>query len=186
MSIETVMHELKKFRDDQKVKWAYSYTVSGLVKNGNTQALTLAIGQDAYFRVENITGKVFGPVDVNGVWTGLNPLVTPQSNYPVFGDARFAQSGISFKLTDQGAGTELINDYLPAEMLLTPAYGLNFLQPFPFKYTFRPSSIVRFDVRNRDTAQAYLTATPTTKFDEYHFVSFALNGYKYLSNIIRD
>jgi hypothetical protein len=184
MSIETIMHELKKHRDDQKVKWAYSYTVSGLVRNGNTQALTLAIGQDAYFRCETITGKCFGPVDANGVWVGLTTTLTPQSNFPVFGDSRFAQSGISFKLTDQGAGTELINDYLNAELQLTPAYGLNFLQPFKFNYTFRPSSIVRFDVRNRDTAQAFVTATPTTKVDEYHYVSFALNGYKYQANIM--
>lgn len=174
MSIETIVHELSKAREEQKVKWAYSYSVTANVQNGSTQPVTIAIGADAAFQCVHITGKAFGPVDSAGVWQNN---AGPRSDFPVFGDTRFAQSGLSFLLTDQGSGAQLFNDYVPVETILTPGYGLNFNQPFQWRYLFRPSAIVRFDVRNRDT---------NNSGTQYHTITITMHGYKYMASLVKD
>ena len=175
MSIETVMNELAKKREEQLVKWQYTYTVSGVIQNAQTTALTITIDQSHNFFCEYITGRFWGPTNSSGIYQSVGGAGVPSSNFPNPDNVKFASSGISVKLVDQGAGIEIDNDYVPAELKYTPGYGVQFFQPMKFHYLFKQNSVVRFEVRNRDTF-----ATGGTY---YHQAEFAMQGWKYLAVI---
>jgi hypothetical protein len=163
-----VIAELQKLTEDQLFKWQYDYSASGVIKNNSTASLTTTIQQDADFLVTHITGKLFGPTDASGVvYTGET------TDFPTPGDNALSASGLSFKMTDQGAGRELSSDFIPFELILTPGYSTILYQPFPFKYLLRRNSTLRFDIRNRDTK------SKAGGGDLYHSVSIMLHGYKY-------
>jgi hypothetical protein len=74
------------------------------------------------------------------------------TSFPVPGAATFACRGLQVRITDSGAGRELMNNYTPLELIGTPGYGLALLKEFSYKYLFKRTSVIRFDVRLNDIA----------------------------------
>lgn len=162
---KTVRAEQIHHREVQKYKYNFTYTVNALVNPSSTLPVFLTIEQDADFLIERITGSVYGPTDANAIPAAAN------TDFPMPGiaaGAGFAGRGITLQITDTGAGRTLTNGFVPAELLLTPGYGIQFHLPYPVKYFARRNSKIRFDFRNRDT-----------QANARHNIDIALNGTKY-------
>jgi hypothetical protein len=170
---DNVVQEAAHFRQVQLSKYDFTYVLNIAVANNTTLPATLTIEQDADFRIEQITGECYGPCDANGIRS-----INASTDFPLAGTAvpsgaglgAYADRGLMLKMTDTGAGRELTNGFVPAELILSPGYGIALHQPYPFRYFALRNTKFRFDIRNRDT-QASL----------FHFISIAVNGYKYMT-----
>lgn len=170
---DNVIQEAAHFRQVQLTKYDFSYVLNVAVANNTTLPAILTIEQDADFLVERITGNAYGPTDVNGLRLVTQPTVFPLAGTSV----GFADRGLMIKITDTGAGRELTNGFVPAELLLSPGYGIAMNMPYPFRYYALRNTKFRFDIRNRDTSVG--TGDPAP--DLFHFISITLNGFKYMT-----
>ncbi len=146
---KAVIDQVRHARAEQKFKYAYVYTVTGIVLASQSKTLTMAIEQDADFLVERMTGSAFGPCDAS---TGL-PL-SANTDFPKAGvpaGEGHAGRGLTMGWKDTGSGRELSRGQIPVECLLTPGYDQGFHLPFPYKYYAMRNSKIQFDFRNRDT-----------------------------------
>ena len=153
---DNVRHE----RDAQAMRFWYSYNLQGTVVGQQTTTFDITIEQGSDFKSVWLTGSCFSYDAVNA------------SSFPVpnaLGLTAWAGDGLSCQITDSRSGRQLTSGFIPLKDLLTPGYGLNFQQPYPFKYFFYRNSKIRFDIRNRDAA------TRSHTFD------IVLNGYKVLT-----
>jgi len=139
--------ELTHEREMQAMRHLYFYPLSGSVAGQTTQPFILSIEQGSDFKCMWITGSAFY-YDASATHPSAFPI--PNSA----GNVSWAGRGLSIQITDSGKGRELSSGFIPLECLLTPGYGLNFQQPFPFKYLFERNSKIRIDIRNRETDTA--------------------------------
>lgn len=162
---ENVSQEAAHFRQVQLGKYDYTYVLNISVANNTTLPAILTIEQDADFFIERVTGSCYGPTDVNGV-----RQLASATDFDMAGTtAGYADRGLMMKITDTGAGRELTNGFVPAELILSPGYSITLHQPYPFRYFALRNTKFRFDLRNRDTAA-----------NLFHTISIAVNGFKYV------
>lgn len=152
--------------DEQSKRWIYTYTVDILVPNGGSATANLNISNDADFDIEEITGRMMGPVDANGLF--LPAHAVPNTDFPYPASSANASSGVMIKMTDQGDGIELQNDFVYAETILAPGYSPTRYQSTKWPYLLMKNSNLRIDCRNRDTVAG-----------AYHLLSMTFKGYKY-------
>lgn len=155
--------ELEHDREVQKMKYQYFYGVAGTLTSaiGTTVAgiFTLTIEQGSDFKSDALLISAFSNDAVNA------------TSFPIPGAATFAGRGLQFRITDSGAGRELTNNFLPIELIGTPGYGLSLIKEFSFKYLFKRTSVIRFDVRLADVAST----------GRVHAFSLAFRGMKCLT-----
>jgi len=162
-AFKQIAHEQVHNRNVQKYKFNFTYSISSIVAASAVTPFTLAIEQDADFLVEKITGSCFGPVTAAGIPVAANTDF-PQPG--IAAGAGFAGRGITIAITDTGPGRDLTSGSIPAELLLTPGYGIQMYIPYPIKYFAIRNSKIRFTFTNRDTQAR-------------HQIDIALNGYKF-------
>jgi len=121
----------REFRQQELIRQKSEYpffiplnTVTVAASNVNTTQ-TITIGSDGDFRISHITGAI----EPNG-----NSLNT-----------------ISVQITDQGAGRNLTEGYIPANLFLSPGINTNQLFfPWKFNYTVKATATLKFDFLNSD------------------------------------
>jgi hypothetical protein len=170
---DQVQQEATKLGLLTRFKYSFTYSISVAVKNNDSKTVSLQIEQDADFFIQNITGSIIAPADVNGL-----RLPAQTSDFPLAGAVNaagaligFADHGLSVKITDTGAGRTLTNGYIPLELILTPGYREQFDKPYEFKYYADRNSKLKFEFMNRDTKA-------NVGVQAYHYVTIALKGYK--------
>ena len=152
-----IENEVEHDKEAQAMKWNYTYHLSDSVVGQVTSPFNIVIEQGTDFKCLWITGRMFSYDAVNA------------TDFPVpnsLGATAWAGSGLSMNMVDTRSGRTLTSGYIQMEDLITPGYGLNFQQPYPFRYLWRRNSKIQIDIRNRDNA------------DRTHYFSIALNGYK--------
>jgi hypothetical protein len=154
--------EIKHERNVQAMKWWYTYTLNDTIVGQTSKPFTITIEQGTDFKCICAVASAFGYDAGNA------------SSFPVFGNTSWAARGLTVRITDTRSGRELTSGDMPFELWATPGYGVAFVKPFPFRYTFLRNSKIRFDIRNNDNA-AFAAATGGHRF------SIALHGYKYLT-----
>lgn len=159
-TFKAIESEVDHEREMQKVRWNYTYHVSGTVAAQATSPFTITVEQGTDFKCQWITGSAFAYASGN----------TTEFPMPGAANTNWSGRGLSIKITDTRSGRELTSGYVPVELLLTPGYGNNFQHPYPFRYFFYRNTKIRFDVRNRD-----VSGSKAQSFD------IALNGYKILT-----
>lgn len=164
----SVVKNLNMERETQKFKYNYTYTVSDAIPNNDIKPVFLTIQDDADFVPHRLTISAYGPTDQYGV-----RLVSAPTDFPLAGTSvGFADRGLQVKITDTGSGRDLTNGFVSLELFGSPGYGVQMHVPFPYNTTFVARSQIRFEFSNRDTASQGDVSL-------YHFVSIALNGFKY-------
>lgn len=162
---EQVASEQIHNADVQKFKFNYTYTISALINPDTTTPFVLAIEQDADFLFTQLTGSCYGPCDANALPVAQN------TSFPMAGvgaGAGFAGRGITIEISDTGSSRDLTRGAVPAELMLTPGYGLQFHLPYPMKYFAARNSKIKFNFTNRDQVAG-----------ARHQIDIAINGYKY-------
>lgn len=154
-TFSAIAQEASFEREAQKMRQDYTYALSGSLAGNQTLPFNLVIEQGSDFKSIQLTGSAYSYDDTNA------------TIFPVPGNTDWAMRGLSLRITDTGAGRELTSGDIPFELLMTPGYGLNFMQPFPFRYFFARNSLIRFVITNRETNTS-----------RYHYFEIALNGYK--------
>jgi hypothetical protein len=161
-----VTHE----REVQAMRYPFIYTLSGEVNGQQSMPFTLLIDQGSDFLCRFITGSCYS----------YDARVGHESSFPIpnsMGVTSWAGRGLSFMFTDTRSGTQLMSDMVPAEVMLTPGYGMTFVEPVPFTYFFWRNSKLKVDVRNRDNAtRAFDPQNPT--IPSAHQFNISLHGYK--------
>lgn len=141
-----LQQELSHDREVQKMKYQYIYGIAGSLTTALGSAVagvfTLTIEQGSDFKSDAMLISAFSNDAVNA------------TSFPIPGAATFAGRGLQIKITDSGASRELMNNFTPIELLGTPGYGLSLIKEFSWKYLFKRTSIIRFDVRLNDQAAA--------------------------------
>lgn len=150
---QQVLHE----REIQAQRWNYTYTLSDSIVGQQTQPFNITIEQGTDFKALWLTASAFS-------YDSENDTDFPVPN--ALGATAWAGRGLSVQITDTTSGRELTSGFVAFELLASPGYGLNFQNPFPFKYFFYRNTKIRFDIRNRDNS------------DRTHYFEVALNGYK--------
>lgn len=156
-TFEAVIAEVNHERDMQAMRYSYVYTLSETITGQQTLPFNIQIEQGTDFKSLWLTASCFSYDSENA------------TDFPVpngLGVTSWAGRGLSVMITDTRSARTLTSGYVPIELLGTPGYGLNFQQPFPFKYFWYRNTKIRFDVRNRDNA------------DRTHRFEVALYGYK--------
>lgn len=154
-----IANEVQHERDSQAMKYLYGYVVEGTVAGQKTLPFNLIIEQGTDFKSLFLTGSFFSYDDQNA------------TDFPIpnsLGATAWAGRGLSVYLTETASNRTLTSGFIPCELLGTPGYGLNFQQPYPFRFYFYANNILRFDVRNRDNA------------NRTHEFAFLLVGFKYV------
>ena len=138
--------ELEPDRTVQKMKYQYIYGIAGSLTTAFGSAVagvyTMTIEQDSDFKSDCLLISAFSN-DGNFA-----------TDFPIPGAATFAGRGLQFRITDSGASRELMNNFVPLELIGTPGYGLSLIKEFSWKYLFKRTSTIRFDVRLTDQAAA--------------------------------
>jgi len=162
--------EQQFLRDSQIARYQYSFPVNVVVPNNKQRQGSITIDQDADFLVQELTGKLLGPTDVDGVQLPAEP-----TDYPAIGTLLgWAQSGLQVSIKDgSGAGLELTDGFINCENIFTPGYGIQFHIPFKWEYYLRRGTKLVFTFLNRDEA------TPLVASDLFHFAAISLHGKKY-------
>lgn len=136
--------ELAHDREVQKVKYQYIYGIAGqlttAVGTNVSGVFTLQIEQGSDFKSDAMLISAFSVDAVNA------------TSFPIPGAATFAGRGLQVMITDSGAGRDLTNGFIPLELIGTPGYGLSLIKEFSWKYLFKRTSLIRFDVRTNDIA----------------------------------
>lgn len=136
-----VDQQVQHDRDQQVVRWNYTYYIAGTVSAGATQPFNLTIEQGTDFKQNYLTGSAFAYNTETG------------SSFPMpnaSGLTSWAARGLSVMITDTRSGRTLTSGYIPFELIMTPGYGMNFQHPMPFRYFWYRNTKVQFDIRNRD------------------------------------
>jgi len=140
----SLAQELEHDREVQKMKYQYIYGIAGTITTaiGSTVSAinTMTIEQGSDFKSDAMLISCFS-VD------GANV-----TSFPTPGAATFAMRGLQFRVTDSGAGRELFSNFIPVELIATPGYGLSLIKEFQWKYLFKRTSVIRFDIRLNDVA----------------------------------
>lgn len=168
MNKELVRLNLSQRMAEQAERWTFAYRTTILVPNGGTTSVVLQISQDAHFDIEELTGRMVGPVDATGLFV---PGAGTDFPNPVNPDV--ADSGLTFTMTDQGTGIVLCSDQVFAETLLVPGYADIRYQAQKWVYLLQKNATLRIDLRNRDTK-----AGPGGS-QLYHQISMTFKGTKY-------
>lgn len=143
---QSIANEVTHEREVQAMRYAFVYTLSGEVIGQQTMPFTLLIDQGSDFKCVGITGSCYS-YDSDA----LDGSSFPVPNAAAVDD--WAMRGLSFMFTDTRSGTQLMSDFVPAECMLTPGYGMTFIKPYEFRYFFWRNSKLKVDVRNRDNAR---------------------------------
>lgn len=152
-TVKEVQHE----RELTAMKYNYTYTLSDSIDGQQTLPFFITIEQGTDFACKWILGSAFSYDTQN------------DTDFPIpnsLGATAWAGRGLSLSITDTRSGRNLTSGFVPLETVLTPGYGLNFQQPYPFRYHFYRNTKIRFDVRNRDNA------------NRTHNFEIMLNGFK--------
>lgn len=161
--------EQQFLRDAQIVRYQFSFPVNVVVPNNKQRQGSITIDQDADFLAQEITGKLLGPVDVDGV-----QLPEEGTDFPAIGTLLgWAQSGLQMSIKDGGSGYELTDGAINCETILTPGYGIQFHIPLKWEYYMRRNTKLVFTFVNRDEA------TPGEASALFHFCALTLHGKKY-------
>lgn len=161
-TFQAIRNEVIDKREKQSVRWAYTYSLDDEIAGQQTKPYTLTIEQGTDFYMEYLTGRCFS-------YDASNATDFPIPNSA--GSTAWAGRGLTMQITDSGSGRPLTSGFVPIETILTPGYGQNFQQPYPFRYYWYANSKIRFDIRNVDNS------------NRTHKFSIALKGYKYLSQV---
>jgi len=136
--------ELEHDREVQKMKYQYMYGIAGTITTsiGSTISAinTMTIEQGSDFKSDAMLISAFSVDAVNA------------TSFPIPGAATFAGRGLQIRITDSGAGRELMSNFIPIELIATPGYGLSLIKEFSWKYLFKRTSVIRFDIRLNDVA----------------------------------
>ena len=152
--------------DDQDRSPGLEHVVSGRVDGQTTLPFNITIEQGVDFRGFYLTGSAF------------SYHASIATSFPVPNSAgltRWAGRGLSIRITDTKTGRDLTSGFVPFELLCTPGYGLNFQQPYPYRYFFLRNSKLKFDIRNRDNANRVYVSDSN---DGSHHFDIAINGFK--------
>lgn len=152
-----VDHQVQHDRDQQVVRWNYTYYVAGTVAAGATLPFNLTIEQGTDFKSNYMSGSAYAYDTATG-----SSFPVPNSS----GLTSWAGRGLSVQITDTRSGRTLTSGYVPFELIMTPGYGMNFQHPYPFRYFWYRNTKIQFDIRNRDQIS-----------QEF---AIALNGFKEL------
>jgi len=164
----SIANEVAHEREMQAMRYTFIYgladTITGratIISPPNTLPFILTIDQGSDFKCVAITASAF------------NYDAAVATDFPIvnsLGSTAWAGRGLSMRITDTNAGRDLTSGSIPFELLGTPGYGLNFQNPYPFRYYFRRNNKIRFDVTNRDG-----TTAPGRAATEF---AIALLGFK--------
>ena len=135
--------QVQQERDSQAMRWAFIYPLSGSLVGQVTAPFILTTETGTEFRILYITGSLFS----------YNAGVATSFPIPnAMGLTAWAGDGLSCLFRDSRSGRDLCGGFIPMKNLFTPGYGTQFQNPMSFKYTLRGTSMLQFDVRNRDAA----------------------------------
>ena len=163
MQFEHLIADLTKKLNDQLAKYPFDYGAAFVVPASGSATVQITIEADADFAMSKMMGRFFGPCDANGI------VVPGANDFPNPANVNLASSGLSIKITDQGAGRTLTSDFVPVELLFSPGYDTVMYDSLPWAYTFRRQSVVQMEFRNRDSVAG-----------NYHAGFIMLHGHKYL------
>ena len=159
----SLANEVEHEREVQAMRYSYIYGIADTIACQTTAPFILTIDQGSDFKCLAITASAF------------NYDAAVATDFPIpnsLGSTAWAGRGLSVMMTDTNAGRDLTSGFIPFELIATPGYGLNFQNPYAFRYYFRRNNKIRFDVRNRDG----VTALPAIR--AAHQFAIALLGYK--------
>jgi len=156
----SIAAEVEHERTVQAQRWNYTYVISDTLAGQVAAPFTMTIEQGTDFKCCFLTASAFS-------YSAGAATTFPIPNSA--GSTAWAGRGLSLRITDTRSGRDLTSGFVPFELIGTPGYGLNFQQPFPFRYFFYRNSKIRFDIRNADAAA------------RTHYFAIALNGYKILT-----
>lgn len=154
---DAVSKEVEHDRKLTAMKYNYTYTLSDSIVGQQTLPFFITIEQGTDFSCKWLLGSAFSYDAVN------------DTDFPVpnsLGATAWAGRGLSLQITDTRSGRNLTSGFVTLETILTPGYGLNFQQPYPFRYHFYRNTKIRFDIRNRDNV------------NRTHNFEIMLNGFK--------
>lgn len=154
---DAVAKEVQHDRELTAMRYNYTYTLSDSIVGQTTLPFFITIEQGTDFSCKWMLGSAFSYDAVN------------DTDFPIpnsLGATAWAGRGLSVQITDTRSGRNLTSGFVTWETLLTPGYGLNFQQPYPFRYHFYRNTKIRFDIRNRDNA------------NRTHEFEIQLNGFK--------
>jgi hypothetical protein len=154
---DAVAKEVQHDRELTAMRYNYTYTLSDSIVGQQTLPFFITIEQGTDFSCKWMLGSAFS-------YDAENDTDFPIPNS--IGATAWAGRGLSVQITDTRSGRNLTSGFVTWETLLTPGYGLNFQQPYPFRYHFYRNTKIRFDIRNRDNA------------DRTHYFEIQLNGFK--------
>jgi hypothetical protein len=171
---KVIQIEAQDHRDKQAYRYNFTFPQSVAVPNNGQRALQIVVDADADFYAERLTGSALGPTTQAGV-----RLVAQNTDFRYIGTTTgFADRGLMVNIKDGGSRIDLTDGFVPLELIFTPGYDVGtFYIPFPFKYYVRRNAKLVFTFLNRDTQVGIAPIAGQTLF---HFVSVALNGFKYL------
>jgi hypothetical protein len=154
---DAVAKEVQHDRTLTAMRYNYTYTLSDSIVGQQTLPFFITIEQGTDFSCKWMLGSAFS-------YDAENDTDFPIPNS--LGATAWAGRGLSVQITDTRSGRNLTSGFVTWETLLTPGYGLNFQQPYPFRYHFYRNTKIRFDIRNRDNA------------NRTHYFEIQLNGFK--------
>ena len=155
-----IANEIEHDRARQAMQWQYIYGIADTIAGQTTSPFILTIEQGTDFKCVAITASAFS-------YDAVNATTFPIPN--ALGSTAWAGRGLSVQVTDTNAGRDLTSGFIPLETFGTPGYGINFQNPYPFRYFFYRNNKIRFDIRNRDGAL------------REHAFAIALLGFKTLT-----
>jgi len=158
----SLANEVEHEREVQAMRYSYIYGIADTIAVQTTAPFILTIDQGSDFKCLAITASAF------------NYDAAVATDFPIpnsLGSTAWAGRGLSVMMTDTNAGRDLTSGFIPFELIATPGYGLNFQNPYAFRYYFRRNNKIRFDVRNRD-------GIPPHGLRAAHQFAIALLGYK--------
>jgi hypothetical protein len=132
-------------RESQAMQHSFIYAVSGAVLGLQTLPFNLLIESGSDFQCLMMTASAFS-------YDAVNATIFPVPNS--LGIVTSAGDGLSVQITDTASGRQLTNGFVSIRNIGTPGYGVNMVKPLPFRYHFKANSILRFDVRSRETNAA--------------------------------
>lgn len=157
---DAIAKEVEHDRELTAMKYNYTYTLSDSIVGQQTLPFFITIEQGTDFSCKWILGSAYSYDTVH------------DTDFPIpnsLGATAWAGRGLSLQITDTRSGRNLTSGFVTLETLLTPGYGLNFQQPYPFRYHFYRNTKIRFDIRNRDNA------------NRTHYFDIMLNGFKVIT-----
>lgn len=154
---DAVAKEVEHDRELTAIRYNYTYTLSDSIVGQATLPFFITIEQGTDFSCKWMLGSAFS-------YDSQEDTDFPIPNS--LGATSWAGRGLSVQITDTRSGRNLTSGFVTWETIMTPGYGMNFQQPYPFRYHFYRNTKIRFDIRNRDNA------------NRTHDFEIMLNGFK--------